>query len=282
MRFYQATRFLFPRRYELRLLLVCFLAVHVPLIGVLLFEAVTMHWDFAMLGVVLVATLTGTALGLAAIHALLTPVTRAIDLLEAVHAGQAVAQLPVGGEDLVGRLYQGVAHAANENAARLARLLDAAERDSLTSLRNRRGFLDSAEALLDGSSEAVLAMIDIDHFKQINDRFGHPEGDRVLRQFASHLEGGVRRTDLVARWGGEEFIVLFIGASIADAQAVLDRLRTTFAASCAMPDHQWTVTFSGGVARLHGFAGLGDATHQADAALYAAKQAGRNQLRIAS
>ncbi|WP_374414157.1 GGDEF domain-containing protein [Novosphingobium colocasiae] len=282
MRFYHATRFLFPRRYELRLLLVCFLAVHVPLITVLMFEAVTMHWDLTILGVLLVATLAGTALGLSAIHALLTPVTRAIDLLEAVHAGRRVLDVPVGGQDLVGRLYLGVARAANENAARMERLVDAAERDPLTGLRNRRGFLDSAETLLDGATEAVLAIIDIDHFKQINDRFGHAEGDRVLEQFARHLENGIRRTDLAARWGGEEFIVLFVGASIAEAQAVLERLRTGLARDCVMPDPAWELTFSGGVARLAGFAGLGEATHQADAAMYAAKQAGRNRLQIAS
>jgi diguanylate cyclase (GGDEF)-like protein len=279
MRFYKATRFLFPRSFELRLLTICFLAVHVPLIACVVFSAVTGHWPLDTLVVVLVATLAGTVGGVAAIHALLSPLKHATAMLGAIQQGERVDVVPVGGDDLVGRLLRGVTKAANESADRSERLTDAAERDPLTGILNRRGFTTAAESLLSGGRGAVLALIDLDHFKTINDRFGHTAGDELLHSFAQRLCDGVRRSDICARWGGEEFAVLLPGANIDHARDVMERLRASLTQR-PLPGEA-SVTFSCGLAPLQEATRIEDAVTRADEALYAAKSEGRDRIETA-
>ncbi|WP_260924803.1 GGDEF domain-containing protein [Novosphingobium sp. 9] len=282
MRFYQATTFLFPRHYEWRILTVCFGAVHVPLIACVAFAALSGQWHPITLLVLLLATLAGTACGLAAVHGLLSPVTKATRMLESIQAGKRVTDIPIGGRDLVGQLLHGVTTAANESAARIEKLTDAAERDPLTRIRNRRGFLGTAERLLDGERSGVFALVDIDHFKLINDQLGHDRGDDLLTAFAARLSEGVRRTDLVARWGGEEFAVVFPDTDMNEAHRVMDRLRAAIAESTALGVGSRRVTFSCGLAPLSGFSSLGEATRAADTALYRAKAGGRNRVTLAA
>lgn len=282
MRFYTATAFLFPRSYERRLLLICFVAVHVPLLACVAFQAITGHWQVNTLVVLLIATLTGTGLGLAAIHALLSPIAAATAMLGAIQNGEPVAQVPVGGDDVVGRLMRGVAVAANESAMRIADLTLAAERDPLTGIRNRRGFLDAARDVLRGDSNAVLAVIDIDHFKLINDQFGHQVGDELLKAVAQRLDGATRRTDVAGRWGGEEFAVLLPGTTLEEARNIIERLRATVALDETLLMQAWPVTFSCGLATVRDFGQFEDAVRRADAALYAAKNSGRNRVHIAA
>lgn len=280
MRFYNATAFMFPRRYEWRMLLICFLAVHVPLIAAITFQAVTGEWQPMTLLVLLVATLIGTGLGLAAIRGLLAPVVQATSMLRAIQAGKPVKQVPVGQDDLVGQLLKGVATAANESAARITALADAAERDPLTGIRNRRGFMETARAILSGNANAVIAIIDLDHFKLVNDKFGHATGDRLLQDIAKALEADLRRTDVTARWGGEEFVVLMPGTLLDEARLVLERLRAGIALDTGLLGDNWPVTFSCGLAPVRNFGELGDATRKADEALYKAKNGGRNRVMV--
>lgn len=280
MRFYKATTFLFPRSYERRVLFFCFCAVHLPLIACIAFQAITGEWQISTLVTLLAATLVGTALGLAAIHALLAPIGEATAMLAAIQNGERIVSVPQGGNDLVGRLLNGVTTTANDTAARIERLVEAAERDPLTGIRNRRGFLDSAEQVLRGRSNAVLAILDIDHFKLINDEFGHDAGDDLLKSLARRIEDYLRRTDIAARWGGEEFAVLLPNTTVEEARLVMERLRATIALDTGLGPENRAVTFSCGLAPVRTFAQLGDATKQADAALYAAKNAGRNQVHV--
>lgn len=117
--------------------------------------------------------------------------------------------------------------------------------DPLTSLRNRRGF----DEIADGQPPAVpLAVIlaDLDHFKAINDTFGHAAGDKVLRAFATILSGAVRRDDLVSRIGGEEFVILLPGTELAAAAALAERIRRQVEAASlpALPaDREVTASF---------------------------------------
>jgi two-component system, cell cycle response regulator len=152
--------------------------------------------------------------------------------------------------------------------------------DGLTGLKNHRGFRE----ILDSSfSFAVrqglpfsLIMLDVDHFKQYNDTFGHPAGDDVLREVANVLRTNVRAHDIVARYGGEEFVVLCPATDWPGARDVADRLRQ------AIEEHTWPhrpVTASFGAATFG--AGTGTSSElvdQADKALYRSKQAGRNQV----
>lgn len=281
MRFYEATRFLFPRHYERRILAICFAAVHMPLIGCIVLLSWRSEWDTSLFGVLLAATLLGTIGGVFAISALLMPIRRATMLLQTVQKGGRVGTVPLGGDDLVGKLLQGVAQAANETARRIEQLKDAAERDVLTGLRNRRGFLDTVAPLLADEKQSMIAMLDLDHFKGVNDDHGHDRGDQLLTDFADYLAASLRRSDIPARWGGEEFIVLFPGTSPMQAKEILGRLQVVMRRSEAFRIGGRPVTFSCGLARVRGYANLAEATRQADRTLYAAKEGGRNLIMTA-
>ena len=112
--------------------------------------------------------------------------------------------------------------------------------DPLTGLLNRRAFLQDAETLLQQQiardRPIAVLLIDLDHFKSINDRFGHAAGDKVLQIFAKTAQASLRQTDLVGRLGGEEFTVVLADASIDNAYLVADRLRNAFAAAAAVID----------------------------------------------
>lgn len=281
MRFYEATRFLFPRHYERRILAICFVAVHLPLAGCIVVLSWRSEWDGSLFGVLLAATLLGTMGAIFAVSELLMPIRRATVMLQTVQRGGRVGPVPVGGEDLVGQLLHGVAQAANETARRIEQLKDAAERDVLTGLRNRRGFLDTVAPILADDSYSMIAMLDLDHFKAVNDNHGHDRGDQLLTDFADYLAASLRRSDIAARWGGEEFIVLFPGTSPRQAREILGRLQLVMRGNAAFTIGGRTVTFSCGLAPVLGYADLAEATRRADQTLYAAKEGGRDLIMTA-
>jgi diguanylate cyclase (GGDEF)-like protein len=160
----------------------------------------------------------------------------------------------------------------------LSRLTMQAHSDSLTGAANRRGLLQALTEAQRSAAGYALLMVDVDHFKAINDRFGHAEGDRVLKRVAQTLREGVRAGDVVARWGGEEFCLLLPGMGVADAQAWSERIALQIASS-----GEPRVTISVGVAHVQDGVEATDAVIQrADAALYLAKSAGRNRVIVAA
>jgi diguanylate cyclase len=170
----------------------------------------------------------------------------------------------------------------DELRAALARLHDAATRDELTRIPNRRHvaeLIDAARAEADQRREpCAIALIDLDHFKRINDRFGHEAGDRVLRHFAEVALRALRSSDVIGRWGGEEFLVMLPGTDVAGACEVLQRLRSALAAPESTFQEVGGVTFSAGVAALDHRLALETAVAEADVALYRAKEAGRDRV----
>ncbi|MEY8878909.1 MAG: diguanylate cyclase [Leptothrix sp. (in: b-proteobacteria)] len=159
--------------------------------------------------------------------------------------------------------------------------------DHLTGLANRRAFFEAAMLEMERWHRAprplALLMLDIDHFKQVNDRHGHPAGDAVLRHVAGLLAQEFRRIDIVARIGGEEFAVLLPSTDLAAASIAANRLRLAVAASPAQTDSGPIVcTLSGGLAMMSAeTATLEALIKQADMALYAAKVGGRNRIMCA-
>ena len=159
-----------------------------------------------------------------------------------------------------------------------------ARTDPLTGLFNRRHMdaLGDREIERSRRSRAPLAVMlaDVDHFKRINDRYGHAVGDEVLVEMAARLQANVRGGDLVARWGGEEFCVLLADTDDQGARLAAERVRRAIAQrpfeTSAGP---LKVTLSLGVVALDdGPARLSSLLRQADAALYTAKSAGRNRV----
>jgi diguanylate cyclase (GGDEF)-like protein len=186
------------------------------------------------------------------------------------------------GRDTVLRV--GLHDALEEEAQR--KLYDSAVRDSLTRLYNRR-YLDErlhaevAYAIRHRASLSVI-LIDLDHFKRVNDTLGHLAGDAVLRLTAAMLVRMVRTEDLVARWGGEEFMVLARGAGLRNAHIFADRMRRAIE-QMEIPWQGAThhITVSMGVASVEGTPARMDPAAliaAADAALYEAKHAGRNRV----
>jgi diguanylate cyclase (GGDEF)-like protein len=151
--------------------------------------------------------------------------------------------------------------------------------DPLTGLYNRRHLQTHLDGLdRPGGVDHALLSIDIDHFKQINDRHGHAAGDEVLKRFAEVLTQRTRRGDLLFRTGGEEFVLLLPGATLDDARALADDLRQRVADACLLPGTALTVTVSIGIAQRRRGDAHSDWLRQADAALYRAKRGGRNRV----
>ncbi|HMM65504.1 MAG TPA: diguanylate cyclase [Dokdonella sp.] len=166
-------------------------------------------------------------------------------------------------------------------ASRVRELQRQSRTDTLTRVPNRRSFDEVAGAEFDrakrGNGAMALLVIDIDHFKQFNDRHGHARGDEVLRLVADKLCIGVRRGDSVCRYGGEEFAVVLPGTTSKDAAVVAESLRSMIESTLPV---EAPVTISVGVAstRDREFASLDELFKAADRALYRAKDLGRNRV----
>lgn len=208
--------------------------------------------------------------------------------IPAVHSNREVRQLSQALGRMTHRLL--AAREAMEEKVRLRTLeLEAANRaldlqartDALTGLLNRRGFesqMAFALALARRSSRPLsLITVDVDHFKRVNDTYGHEAGDEVLRRLARTLESRLRSSDVVARLGGEEFVALLPDTDLAGAQAIGQALVT--AAADQQDPVVGTITVSVGVASLRGAQDNGaDILRRADMALYEAKGQGRNRV----
>jgi diguanylate cyclase (GGDEF)-like protein len=163
--------------------------------------------------------------------------------------------------------------------------------DALTSIANRRHFMETAPALIElcrrHKHPISIVMIDIDHFKRVNDEYGHPEGDKVIRMVADVIRTKLRSTSLLARYGGEEFAVVLPETGPNNAFFVAERIRRSLEEQRVVleTNRSVQVTISAGVAGygvLPAKTGLEELIRQADAELYEAKRQGRNRVVLAS
>ncbi len=221
---------------------------------------------------------------LAAIHGGLNVIAGVSPVFLAVEPLKSVYDIPmikfVAMEAMSYGIVLGFALLAASKARATARQKTAALTDPLTGLGNRRAFDHAAARAikgLSGNETPVLLVFDLDRFKAINDRFGHAEGDRVLRVFAEVAARNIRAGDILARLGGEEFAALLI-TDLPKALAIAERIRSAFAKE-ARSIADGLVSVSAGVAIMqNGTPDLAKLMRAADEALYMAKAAGRNQV----
>jgi diguanylate cyclase (GGDEF)-like protein len=169
----------------------------------------------------------------------------------------------------------------------LSTINDFAIRDDLTGILNRRESLRLAEMELARAQlqnvPFSLCLIDLDHFKQINDTYGHPVGDQVLKCVTSKIQSEIRKVDIFGRYGGEEFVLLLVGADAISAQELMERIRNVIADLAApAPDVRKQVTISVGIAQYEKGMTIAALIAKADTMLYQAKRDGRNRVVIAA
>jgi diguanylate cyclase (GGDEF)-like protein len=174
----------------------------------------------------------------------------------------------------------------SERKRLMAELERLSETDALTNTLNRRGFLKLAQREFDRARRIgqpfSIVMIDIDHFKRVNDTYGHAAGDMVLAMLADRCRENIRNIDILSRFGGEEFIMLLTEATLTEAQRIVARLHQSIAAARVT-----TIKGEAGVTASFGIASvesdtpdLETAIRLADEALYEAKNSGRNCIKV--
>jgi diguanylate cyclase (GGDEF)-like protein len=187
---------------------------------------------------------------------------------------------------IIGRLRSRLAAQKKELSDALALNRELATRDALTGLLNRRAMVEllarEHPRIERGQGPLAVALLDIDWFKRINDNLGHGAGDEVLRRFAAILKMQLRAADALARWGGEEFLLLMPGTRLDDARVVLDRLRGAVHASDEFGSiaADLKVSFSAGLVEVGEGESQDAALERADRALYRAKERGRNCIEV--
>ncbi|HEY5927323.1 MAG TPA: diguanylate cyclase [Kofleriaceae bacterium] len=202
---------------------------------------------------------------------------------------QRVKGLEVGGNDYIAKPFepQELVARVRSHLVRLAELRSMAVRDGLTRCFNHKYFKmrleQEAARALRYEEPLTVAMLDIDHFKQVNDRHGHPTGDEVLRHLANVVMATVRSTDVVARYGGEEFGLLFVQSGLPEASIIANRIRERVAkSSFAVEEASVQISVSIGLAQYAAKEDITALIKRADSALYRAKEGGRNQVAVDS
>ncbi len=204
-----------------------------------------------------------------------------LDIIHLLHIGNLVATVA-----LVAYLAHYYAKGVNDSQRQLQKLTEAYEQlatyDSLTRLLNRHAMTQAIEDEVSrfrrDDKPFVLALGDIDDFKQINDRYGHHAGDVLLKEFASRMQQRLRRHDVISRWGGEEFLLLLSDVTLTEAESVLNELREYLAKPIRIKnlDHEVTITF--GAAQYSDDRGIDQTIQAADRAMYRGKTAGKNRV----
>ncbi len=216
------------------------------------------------------------------------PADLGYELLSGISISMLLVAAMLGGREIV-RLREAAQARDLQNlqlSVALKRVEELALRDELTGLYNRRHLLDFVQAQLASANRGgpgfTLCYCDLDFFKRVNDRFGHECGDALLRAFADAARASVRTQDLVARLGGEEFVLVLVGANLSASMRIVERLR---GATASIPVHpsavDYRVTLSVGIAQSRGHDTVDTLLRRADRALYEAKDSGRDQLVLA-
>lgn len=268
-----------------KVFLVCFLTIHLPLIALVVYLGLGRPSDaLPVLIVALLATLLGAVLSFLAVYQLVSPIDRLIRAVDRYQQDGVEPFVEVRGSDGVKRLAEKVLGLVRSHERSLAVLKRQANSDPLTGLSNRRWLQNAVSIEINRATrrgQAVWVIIfDLDHFKEINDRFGHAAGDEVLMIVAEVTQRQLRPYDLIARIGGEEFCVVATDDSLEFGLMAAERIRSAIEAwRPNLGGEPQTITASFGVHRGDPAAeNFAEMLRAADKNLYAAKTRGRNQV----
>ncbi len=284
-------RFLGLWSYRAKIYLAVFTGVHVPLISLVIYAAFGFPgwvWGsrtLTMLIIALAATLIGTATTIYVLNALLKPVSVISRALREYVEEGTIPEVPSGGGQ-EGRILSDLNYTM-EQVRRLDRTVsvpgELSFHDHLTGVYNRRGCENRLEEDLArvrrGGGSLTLAVLDVDHLKRINDAYGHQAGDVCLRHVARVIEDNIRRGDWLARWGGDEFVVVLWDAN-STVEPILDHITGALHNNLARPPGAPAIrlTLSGGVSRCSSEQDVQKCFGTADEALRRAKQQGRSRI----
>lgn len=231
-----------------------------------------------VVGLVVIVALAGAATS----RRLVRPMSLMVDAVEELVTGNIETSLPSSDTTEVLRLTVALGQARGALAQLQTELRDQALRDPLTNLFNRRYLRDLADKDLAAALRRgrLVLIIDLDHFKEHNDSLGHQAGDDLLRRFGDLLNDSIRAEDVACRYGGDEFVVIFPDASLADAMSRADSLRQTIERHLSTSAFQTSASIGVAACPDHGQT-FDELVAAADSALYRAKSDGRNQVRVA-
>ncbi len=276
----------FPKGYLGKIVLVAFVGTHAPLIAAVVYLLLALPAGqgpaTGVLALLLAGSLAGFAFTVWALRALLAPVRLASSSLKGYLDSGALPELPIGFGDEAGRLMADVRYAAENMDSTVRSLEGLSDTDHLTGLPNRRRgderLAEEAARAERGGGLITLGVVDVNRFKSINDTHGHQAGDVCIRHVAGVIARNVREGDWLARWGGDEFLLVLHDASaFASTEAVLQRITQDLKESpVRLPQGQeLTLSITVGAVRWSGGADLETLFARADEAMYEAKREGR-------
>lgn len=276
----------FPTSYLGKIMLVAFLGIQVPLLA-LVFYSLYLPGEFdsklEIVIIALVATVLGTAFTLYMLYLLLSPVSLASRMLRDYINDKKVPELPTQFTDEVGRLMADIQYTVKNSDELIQSLEKTSMTDYLTGVYNRyscemRLGEDIARARRGGETMS-LVMLDIDNFKLINDRYGHYNGDACLKQIVDIIRNNIRQGDWLARWGGDEFILLLFNSDEESSVGTMKRIGAALGENPITNEHDnISLTLSIGICQFNGEDGPETLFRKVDLALLQAKHRGKGQI----
>lgn len=269
-----------------KIFLICFVSIHLPLMAMVAHIVINgLSTITNTLILLLLATLMGIIVSFSAVWWLIRPLRRLSASIEHYRNEGVLPPTDTASQDEIGIVSRAISSLVSDMDEMVRKLRFDANTDVLTGLANRRLMLSRGPQELAKAAEnhdpLTLLVFDLDHFKAINDTFGHETGDKVLMMVAHTVRSSLRPADLAARIGGEEFCVLLPNTTAQQAHAIAERLRTSIETLTIEPMPKGRITASFGLAQSQGKKPLfQDVMVRADTALYSAKEHGRNCIMI--
>ena len=276
----------FPKSYRGKIMLVAFLGTHAPLIALvfylLLGSSLGLGPALRILALMVVVTLVGTAATLLVLRGLLAPISLTSSAIKGYMDDRQVPDLPTGFTDEVGQLMADVRYAIGHLDESIRLLEGLSATDQLTGLLNRRQgeklLAEEATRVRRSAETLTLGVVDVNNFKHINDTYGHQAGDACIQYVAAVIGRNIRQGDWLARWGGDEFVVVLRDANpFAQTETVLQRIvRDLKDSPLRLPQgEELVLTVTVGARRYSGEKDLRELLAKADEAMYEAKREGR-------